>query len=426
MSNNFPIVVNDILETVFKSGLHVTLIGGGSRDFFLKNQDKSVFNGLQDFDFELRSSEKISNQEWKNTVQVLYKDLQSKFASVELLPYLIIRISVGDIDVELASPRKEEFQEGDSSHKNFVADINGNIPYKESFARRDFTINAIGMEFTSKRGQDFKLIDPYNGVEDLKNKNIDCCSPNFFKDPVRFLRLVRFASNFKENGFTISQKVKNDLSQFNLASLSTYYIFQEFFKSKTQKTFISMFCELAKDLQSGDVYLNDFNLLKDNLVDYWAFEIDIKETDQLLMVILLNCRKQESKFKWVLKEFSTKRIDLLRNYLGALNECSGAVIEGFGKQVESVDIEKVIKLDGFQRLFKLSKSCKRVENLKLVEINLIKKYFKNELFLISKLSLAGPFLGQEEFEELINSNTIENNKRSEYRFYFHIKKMLEK
>ena len=69
------------------------------------------------------------------------------------------------------------------------------VTLEQDLERRDLTINAIA------RDEDGSLIDPYNGAEDLSAGILRHVSPAFAEDPVRILRVARFAARF---GFDIA------------------------------------------------------------------------------------------------------------------------------------------------------------------------------------------------------------------------------
>lgn len=73
------------------------------------------------------------------------------------------------------------------------------VTLEQDLARRDLTINAIAQ---TESGQ---LIDPHNGQQDLENKVLRHVTPAFDEDPVRVLRLARFAARF---GFTVADETK--------------------------------------------------------------------------------------------------------------------------------------------------------------------------------------------------------------------------
>jgi len=74
------------------------------------------------------------------------------------------------------------------------------VTLEEDLSRRDLTINAIA---ESPEGE---VVDPFGGVEDLKNRRLRHVSPAFSEDPVRILRVARFAARFASFGFYIADE----------------------------------------------------------------------------------------------------------------------------------------------------------------------------------------------------------------------------
>jgi tRNA nucleotidyltransferase (CCA-adding enzyme) len=66
------------------------------------------------------------------------------------------------------------------------------VTLEEDLARRDLTINAMA------RGDDGRLVDPFDGQGDLRHKILRHVGPAFAEDPVRILRLARFAARFHD------------------------------------------------------------------------------------------------------------------------------------------------------------------------------------------------------------------------------------
>lgn len=219
--NLFPEDVYELIIQISRQGFGLTLIGGAVRDFL--NEGRLS----QDLDFELRHSFEYPEEEWKKMIVRLSETLKNKHSyHVELLPFEIIKIKQGSFEVELSSPRTETYTgEPPFGHSEFEPVLNPNISYKESFERRDFTVNAIGIEFGVPGSDDeFKLIDPFNGIKDLKEKKLRPCGENFYKDPVRFIRMIRFSESL---GF----EFEGDLSKFDLTEFSIHYFFQEGLKN---------------------------------------------------------------------------------------------------------------------------------------------------------------------------------------------------
>ena len=72
------------------------------------------------------------------------------------------------------------------------------VTLEEDLIRRDLTINAIAMD------DDGKIYDPYNGQQDLDHKILRHVSIAFIEDPLRVLRIARFAARYKALGFTVA------------------------------------------------------------------------------------------------------------------------------------------------------------------------------------------------------------------------------
>ncbi|MEO6975431.1 MAG: multifunctional CCA tRNA nucleotidyl transferase/2'3'-cyclic phosphodiesterase/2'nucleotidase/phosphatase, partial [Gallionella sp.] len=85
-------------------------------------------------------------------------------------------------------------------YQGFAVYAAPDVTLEQDLLRRDFTINAIAQEFDGKHA-DGKLIDPHNGIADLRAGILRHVSTAFAEDPVRILRAARFAARF---GFVIA------------------------------------------------------------------------------------------------------------------------------------------------------------------------------------------------------------------------------
>ncbi len=85
-------------------------------------------------------------------------------------------------------------------YTQFVCYSNPDVTLEEDLLRRDLTINAIAMS------EDGQLIDPYGGQADLKLRVLRHVSPAFAEDPVRILRIARFAARYAYLGFHIADE----------------------------------------------------------------------------------------------------------------------------------------------------------------------------------------------------------------------------
>jgi tRNA nucleotidyltransferase (CCA-adding enzyme) len=74
------------------------------------------------------------------------------------------------------------------------------VTLEDDLIRRDLTINAMAED------DDGRIIDPYNGQRDLADKLLRHVSPAFAEDPVRILRIARFASRYHALGFRVADE----------------------------------------------------------------------------------------------------------------------------------------------------------------------------------------------------------------------------
>jgi tRNA nucleotidyltransferase (CCA-adding enzyme) len=85
-------------------------------------------------------------------------------------------------------------------YHGFVFQADATVTLEQDLARRDLTINAIA------RDEHGVLTDPYHGVRDIEARVLRHVSPAFVEDPVRILRVARFAARFAPLGFTIAEE----------------------------------------------------------------------------------------------------------------------------------------------------------------------------------------------------------------------------
>jgi hypothetical protein len=224
---HLPSLVSALNQELGKRGYTLTAVGGIVRDFFLTGEVG------EDWDLEItHPTLGWETKNWKD----LGKDL-GKFGRVTFLPYDIIRLEGQGITVEISPPRKEAFTE-ENHHKNFTVGFDFRTAFEEAVKRRDFTINAMGIRLAAKgRGE---LVDPLNGLLHLREKLLHPCSEDFARDPVRFLRAIRFSVKL---GFQFSPTLKSILDQMKVPGISPSYLWSEMQKSKNQVSFYGKLLE---------------------------------------------------------------------------------------------------------------------------------------------------------------------------------------
>jgi tRNA nucleotidyltransferase (CCA-adding enzyme) len=111
-----------------------------------------------------------------------------------------------DFPVFLHPVTKEEYalarteRKSGKGYTGFKVYADKSVTLEEDLLRRDLTINAMAED------EDGKLVDPLNGRQDLENKILRHVSDAFTEDPLRVLRVARFAARFHHLGFTIADE----------------------------------------------------------------------------------------------------------------------------------------------------------------------------------------------------------------------------
>ena len=101
-----------------------------------------------------------------------------------------------------------------NGYLGFNVHADPSVTLEEDLKRRDLTINAMAIEVNGLFDSTFKkgkfdsahIIDPYHGLNDIEDKKLRHVSLAFTEDPVRVLRLARFASRYAPLGFAIADE----------------------------------------------------------------------------------------------------------------------------------------------------------------------------------------------------------------------------
>ena len=159
-------------------GLDCYVIGGFVRDYFLKRESKDVDIVVVGSGIEMA---KLVSKALKITSKIkIFKT------------YGTAMLQYSNFEIEFVGARKESYSAKSRNPKISEGTLEDDIK------RRDFTINSLAISLNKK---DYgKLIDQYNGLDDIESKIIKTpLDPNvtFNDDPLRMLRAIRFASNLK-------------------------------------------------------------------------------------------------------------------------------------------------------------------------------------------------------------------------------------
>lgn len=124
----------------------------------------------------------------------------------------------------------------------FTCDFNPHVSLEDDLMRRDLTINAMAMD------ENQHLIDPYGGQADLQAKILRHVSPAFIEDPVRVLRVARFAARYHHLGFRLAHETEVLMRQMvqkgELNHLVAERVWQEWYRSLEEKNPEMFLCVL--------------------------------------------------------------------------------------------------------------------------------------------------------------------------------------
>ena len=96
-------------------------------------------------------------------------------------------------------------------YTGFTIHANPDVTLEQDLLRRDLTINAMAL------AHDGHLVDPYGGQQDLQNRILRHVSEAFAEDPLRVLRVARFAARYHDYGFTIAEETLSLMRQLSVS-----------------------------------------------------------------------------------------------------------------------------------------------------------------------------------------------------------------
>lgn len=202
--------VAHMLAIISDNGGKGILVGGCVRDHVMGHVAK-------DIDVEVYGIDKD-----------LLEKILSKYFSVMAVGrnFGIFKVIVGEDEhrevVDVALPRNENKQ--GIGHKGFVVESDPSMPFVRASSRRDFTINAMGIDVRTN-----EVLDPFGGLADIKARRLRHVSDAFSEDPLRVLRAAQFCARFDfvldEETIALCQSLRDEL-----ATLSKERIYEEWKK----------------------------------------------------------------------------------------------------------------------------------------------------------------------------------------------------
>ncbi|GBU23714.1 hypothetical protein R83H12_00331 [Fibrobacteria bacterium R8-3-H12] len=302
MNNLVPKILLQIAEDIRSEGGRAFLVGGFVRDSLLGTRDE-----IRDFDIEVY---KISQEKLLSIL--------SKHGKPNLIgkAFGVVHLSRQNIHYDFSFPRTES--KTGSGHRAFDVQTDPNLSFEEAAKRRDFTINAMGMELPN-----LELIDPYNGSEDLKNKILRHVSEAFAEDSLRVLRAVQFAARFE---LKAAQETIELCKTLSLSDLSRERIEEEFrkwlLKGVKPSYGLVLFCEVGLQKMFSEISLQgNLGDILDSLAKH-RNNLNQQEAEIAMFAGLLclpGAKPIDFMKKWIPMNILLKKVPALLNSLSLLN-----------------------------------------------------------------------------------------------------------
>lgn len=215
----------EIAKKIENAGGRLYLVGGAVRDSLMGRE-------IHDEDYCVTG---LTTDEFKR----LFPEAKIRGKSFEVF----------DLDGKEVAMARIESKSG-IGHKEFKIETDKNITIEQDLARRDVTINSIAKDVLTG-----KIIDPFNGKEDLKNKILRATTDKFKEDPLRVYRVARMSACFE---FVVEEKTLKMMESLKeeLSTLSKERVFYEFRKALNSDK-PSIFFEVLKNTNLLDVHFKE-------------------------------------------------------------------------------------------------------------------------------------------------------------------------
>ena len=145
-------------------------------------------------------------------------------------------------------------------YRGFVTDFSPAVTLEQDLQRRDLTINAMARDGAGR------IIDPCGGQADLRARVLRHVSPAFVEDPVRILRVARFAARFAGLGFTVAPEtlalMRGMVAAGEVDALVSERVWRELERALGESTPQRCF-EVLRDCGALDVLLPEISSLAD-------------------------------------------------------------------------------------------------------------------------------------------------------------------
>ena len=238
---NYPDELNTIFDKLFTYNIRAIIVGGYIRDYLLNIESK-------DIDIEVYNIHSLDKLE----------EILKEFGNINSVgkSFGICKLQLDNLKIDFSLPRQDS--KINIGHNGFEVTINPNLDFKTAASRRDFTINSIGYDVKQK-----KLLDPFDGINDLKNKVLKAVDKEkFIDDPLRVLRAAQFYARFEMSIDNELLKLCKDMVAHNLLDeLPKERVFEEIkkllLKSKKPSIGFELLKKFGSCIYTKNIYVLD-------------------------------------------------------------------------------------------------------------------------------------------------------------------------
>ncbi len=308
---HYPQSLNTILTKFKKLHIKPIIVGGYVRDMLLGIKSK-------DIDIELYGVKSLE----------IVENILKEFGEVNSVgkSFGVCKLQIENLEIDFSLPRKDS--KISVGHKGFEIATDASLDFTTASSRRDFKMNAIGYDLIEE-----KILDPFNGQKDIKEKKISAINEHkFIEDPLRVLRAVQFAARFEfrldKKLFTLCTKMVREKS---LDELPKERIYEEIKKLLLKSQKPSQGFILLKKLNTT-LYFPEFKSQLPALDFMAQKKIENQDEKLSLMFTLLSL-----KFK---KNEELKFLNLLTNNKSILKE-----VESFINTIKSFNENSTTNYD---------------------------------------------------------------------------------
>ncbi|WP_415397118.1 CCA tRNA nucleotidyltransferase [Sulfurimonas sp. CS5] len=383
----YPNFLNKIFDKLKKNDARVIIIGGFIRDYLLNIESNDIDIEV----YNISSFEKLEN-------------ILKEFGRINRVgkSFGVCKLKIDNFVLDFTLPRIDS--KIASGHSGFDIKIQKNLDFIDATRRRDFSMNAIGYDVATKI-----LLDPFNGIYDLKEKTLKMVdAETFIEDPLRVLRAVQFCARFDlkmdEELFLLCKRM---IETNMLSELAKERIYEEIKKLLLKSKKPSIGFKLLKKLGTLKYFSNfEFEenwLCSMNAIDKIAeLKITNEKTNEVLMLSSLCYQFTSPQIQSFISKLSNDKallngIIILKKNLKTILDISSKEIKDYDiyKLSTKVNIEELTILS--EALFGLGKSIAS----RAKELNIINK--KTPAILLGRDLIVSGIKPSSEFSKILDS-----------------------